>query len=90
MPPNTSQPRAFVVNWMDRDLASYDRAMESLQQVFGRGAMPLQLPIGSEKGFRGVVDLIAMKALTLHAGRRRQSESRRNSRSAGRPGQEGA
>ncbi len=57
------QPRAFVVNWMDRDLASFERALESLQQVFGRGVVPLQLPIGSEKGFRGVVDLIAMKAL---------------------------
>src|SRR5579872_6522947 len=57
------QARAFVVNWMDRELASYDRAIESLQNAFGRGAVPLQLPIGAEKGFRGVVDLIAMKAL---------------------------
>src|SRR5579884_659415 len=57
------QPRAFVVNWMDRELASYERAIESLQNAFGRGAVPLQLPIGAEKGFRGVVDLIAMKAL---------------------------
>jgi elongation factor G len=57
------QPRAFVLNWMDRELASFERALESLQRVFGRGAVPLQLPIGWEKGFRGVVDLIAMKAL---------------------------
>ena len=58
------QPRAFVLNWMDRDLASFERALESLQQVFGRGVVPIQLPIGSDKSFRGVVDLIAMKALT--------------------------
>jgi elongation factor G len=57
------QPRAFLLNWMDRDLASFDRAFESLQRVFGRGVVPLQLPIGSERGFRGVVDLITMKAL---------------------------
>src|ERR1700732_586802 len=57
------QPRAFVLNWMDRELASFDRALESLQRVFGRGVVPIELPIGSEKGFRGVVDLIAMKAL---------------------------
>jgi elongation factor G len=57
------QPRAFLLNWMDRDLASFDRALESLQRVFGRGAVPIGLPIGSERGFRGVVDLIAMKAL---------------------------
>jgi elongation factor G len=57
------QPRAFVLNWMDRELASFDRAFESLQRVFGRGVVPIELPIGSERGFRGVVDLIAMKAL---------------------------
>ena len=55
-------PRAFAINWMDRELASYDRAMESLARVFGRNVVPLQLPIGSERGFRGVVDLITMKA----------------------------
>src|SRR5580704_5484201 len=55
-------PRAFCVNWMDRELANYDRAMESLARVFGRNVVPLQLPIGSERGFRGVIDLITMKA----------------------------
>jgi elongation factor G len=62
------QPRAFLLNWMDRDLASFDRAFESLQRVFGRGVVPIQLPIGSERGFRGVVDLITMKALTYTPG----------------------
>ncbi|HEV2289704.1 MAG TPA: elongation factor G [Candidatus Acidoferrales bacterium] len=56
-------PRAFVVNWMDRELASFERALESIQQVFGRGAVPVQLPIGAEKNFKGMIDLIAMKAL---------------------------
>src|SRR6202790_4873362 len=55
-------PRAFAINWMDRELANYDRAMESITRVFGRNVVPLQLPIGSERGFRGVVDLITMKA----------------------------
>ena len=57
------QPRAFVLNWMDRELASFERALDSVQHVFGRGAIPIQLPIGQEKSFKGVVDLIAMKAL---------------------------
>jgi elongation factor G len=57
------QPRAFVINWMDRELASFERALDSLQQVFGRGVVAIQLPIGAEKGFRGAIDLIAMKAL---------------------------
>jgi elongation factor G len=57
------QPRAFILNWMDRELASFERSLESLQQVFGRGVVPIELPIGQEKSFKGVVDLIAMKAL---------------------------
>jgi len=57
------QPRAFVLNWMDRDLASFERALASLEQVFGRGVVPVQLPIGAEKNFRGVIDLVSMKAL---------------------------
>jgi len=57
------QPRAFVLNWMDRELASFERALGSLQQVFGRGVVPVQLPIGAEKSFKGVIDLVSMKAL---------------------------
>src|SRR5206468_4082772 len=55
-------PRAFVLTWMDRELSSFERSMESLQEVFGRNVVSLQLPIGSEKGFRGIIDLVAMKA----------------------------
>ena len=55
-------PRAFVLTWMDRELASFERSMESLEQVFGRNVVALQLPIGTEKGFRGVIDLVSMKA----------------------------
>jgi elongation factor G len=55
-------PRAFVLTWMDRELSSFERSMESLEQTFGRTVVPLQLPIGVEKDFRGVIDLVAMKA----------------------------
>jgi elongation factor G len=55
-------PRAFVLTWMDRELSSFERSMESLEQIFGRNVVALQLPIGTEKGFRGVIDLVAMKA----------------------------
>jgi elongation factor G len=57
------QPRAFLLNWMDRELASFDRGLASIEQVFGRGVVPVQLPLGAEKSFRGVIDLVAMKAL---------------------------
>ena len=55
-------PRAFVVNWMDRELADFDRALASIENVFGRKVVPIHLPIGREKSFRGIVDLISMKS----------------------------
>lgn len=55
-------PRAIVVNKLDRDRASFERAMESIHARFGRNAVPIQLPLGTEKDFRGVIDLIRMKA----------------------------
>src|SRR6266436_10237760 len=55
-------PRAFVLTWMDRELSSFERSLESLVQVFGRTVIPLQMPIGAEKGFRGVIDLVSMRA----------------------------
>jgi elongation factor G len=55
-------PRAFVLTWMDRELASFERSLESLQELFGRTVVPLQMPIGTEKAFRGVIDLVSMKA----------------------------
>jgi len=57
-------PRAIVVNKLDRERADFERAVESIQAAFGRGAVALQLPIGKEKDFKGVVDLVAMKAYT--------------------------
>src|SRR5450755_59183 len=55
-------PRAFVLTWMDRELASFERSLASLQELFGRTVVPLQMPIGAERGFRGVIDLVSMKA----------------------------
>ena len=53
---------AFVVNKLDRENASFERAVASLQEHFGRTAIPVQLPIGSERGFGGIIDLIELKA----------------------------
>src|SRR6187549_1366042 len=58
-------PRVIVLNRLDRERASLTRSLESLRGVFGRTVIPIQLPIGDEKNFRGVVDLVAMKALTF-------------------------
>ncbi len=61
-------PRALVLNKLDRDRASFERTLESIHGNFGRTAIPVQLPIGSERDFRGVVDLISMKAFTYTPG----------------------
>ena len=55
-------PRALVVNQMDRDRASFERTLGALREAYGRTVIPLQLPMGEEKNFRGVVDLVRMKA----------------------------
>ena len=57
-----SLPRLVVVNKLDRDNASFERALESLGEVFGRAPIPIQLPIGSEREFTGVVNIIRNKA----------------------------
>jgi elongation factor G len=57
-------PRAVIINKLDRERADFDRALSSVQEFFGRAAVPIQIPIGSEREFSGVVDLIRMKAYT--------------------------
>jgi elongation factor G len=58
-------PRIVVLNRLDRERASLDRSLESLRAAFGRTIIPVQLPLGEEKSFKGVVDLVAMKAWTF-------------------------
>jgi elongation factor G len=60
-------PRIVVLNRLDRERASLDRSLESLRSLFGRAVIPIQLPIGEEKRFSGVIDLVAMKAWTYPA-----------------------
>ena len=55
-------PRIIVVNRMDRERASFLRTLDSLQGAFGRSVVPLAIPLGEEKGFVGVADLVADRA----------------------------
>ncbi len=61
-------PRVIVCTRMDRERADFNRVMESLTTAFGRTVVPVQLPIGSEKSFTGVVDLVKMQAYTYEMG----------------------
>ncbi|MEO8077494.1 MAG: elongation factor G, partial [Acidobacteriota bacterium] len=60
-------PRIIVLNRLDRERASLERSLESLRAAFGRAVVPIQLPVGDEKQFRGVVDVVAMKAWTYQS-----------------------
>jgi len=58
-----SVPRMAFVNKMDRTGANFDKVVEQLKSRLGAYAVPMQLPIGAEDGFEGVVDLLKMKAI---------------------------
>src|SRR5688500_5716842 len=58
-------PRLVVVNRLDRERASVDRTVKSIHAALSRTVVPIQLPIGEEKSFRGVIDLVAQKAYTF-------------------------
>ncbi|MCD6453380.1 MAG: elongation factor G [Dehalococcoidales bacterium] len=54
--------RLILVNKMDRENADFYRAVDQLQSKFGTNCVPLQLPIGAQKDFKGIVDLLTMKS----------------------------
>ena len=58
-----SVPRLAFVNKMDRSGADFLRVVEQIKQRLGSNPVPVQLPIGSEDNFSGIVDLIKMKAI---------------------------
>jgi elongation factor G len=58
-------PRIVVLSKLDRDRASLERTLESLQRDLAREITPIQLPLGEERNFKGVIDLVTMKALSF-------------------------
>ena len=58
-----SLPRMVLINKMDRENASFDRALNALRDRFDGQFVPFLLPIGSQSTFEGVVDVVKMKAL---------------------------
>jgi len=56
-------PRFCFVNKMDRMGANFDKCVEAIKERLGANGVPIQIPIGSESDFLGVIDLIAMKAI---------------------------
>jgi elongation factor G len=61
-------PRAIFVNKLDRERASFERTLEELQDAFGNQVAPIQLPIGDEHEFSGVIDLLSRRAYRYDGG----------------------
>ncbi|MGO9455503.1 MAG: elongation factor G [Acidimicrobiales bacterium] len=55
-------PRVVVVNKLDRERADFDRTLAEVRAAFGAGVAPVELPVGSEASFRGVIDLLDDRA----------------------------
>src|SRR5260221_13591142 len=55
-------PRLVVINKMDRERSSASRSLEALQKKFGKNVVPIQYPMGEEKDFTGIIDLVSMNA----------------------------
>jgi elongation factor G len=67
-------PRAFFINKLDRDRASFARTLDGIQTAFGKGCPPLYLPIGEEHDLRGLVGLLSGRAFTHDGGSRVEGE----------------
>ncbi|MBV8695736.1 MAG: elongation factor G, partial [Ktedonobacteraceae bacterium] len=65
-------PRIVVVNKLDRENTSFDQALDSLRRQFGTKIVPLQIPIGEQANFKGVVDLVSQKGYTFEGGNKVQ------------------
>lgn len=57
-----NRPRAVLINKMDRENANFEASLSAVQTTLGAAAVPVQLPIGAEKDFTGVIDLLSRKA----------------------------
>ena len=62
-------PRLLFINKLDRERADFATALKSIKDILEVQAVPIQLPIGKEAGFKGVVDLISQKAYTGAGGK---------------------
>lgn len=67
-------PRIVFVNKMDKETANFARAVGDLEKAFGLDAIPLQLPLGSGDQFRGIVDLITLKAYAFSKGKASETD----------------
>jgi elongation factor G len=61
-------PCALLVNKLDRERSSFERVLEGAREAFGRTVVPVHLPVGAEKNFNGIIDLVRMRAYSYNPG----------------------
>ncbi|HOB34801.1 MAG: elongation factor G [Firmicutes bacterium] len=67
-------PRICFVNKMDRENANFEKVLNQARDMFGSNVVPVQIPIGSEDNFQGMVDLLQMKAVTYRDGKQQTAD----------------
>lgn len=60
-------PRAFFINKLDRENSNFEKALQGLKDKFGMAVVPLQVPIGKEADFKGVINIAEQKAKVYDA-----------------------
>lgn len=68
-------PKIAFINKMDRENADFYKVLSTIKSTFADNVVPVQLPIGSEESFKGIVDLISMKAFIFEPGTGQMSEA---------------
>jgi elongation factor G len=71
---NYEIPRVVFVNKMDRENASFDRAVGELEKAYESSVIPLNIPIGLAESFEGVIDIVNMKAIKFSSGAYREED----------------
>jgi len=71
---NPDIPKLAFINKMDRENADFDKTLSAIKSAFPDIVVPVQLPIGAEDNFKGVVDLLKMKAYVFEAGTGKYTE----------------
>lgn len=64
----------IFVNKLDRENASFDKTLTELRELFGNKVVPIAIPIGSEAGFKGIVDILDMKAIYMEGNKEVEGE----------------
>ncbi len=67
-------PRLALVNKMDREGASFEHCVRQLDEVLDANPVPFQLPVGEGEGYRGIIDLVSMKAFSFEDFRRVETD----------------